>query len=440
MLLADIFEKFIKVSINEFGINPLYHISLPGTTWSNGLKYTKAELELIKNVDLFQMFENGIRGGISGVFGDRYIESDNDTVIVHSDMNNLYGWAMLQYLPTGNFQIYENNSITESFINKVLSTHDCSNTGYVLIVDLIYPDNIKYKSKNFPICPEKKTINPDNFTEYMEEHMPKPYRPTSKLICDQTNKKYYIVHYRNLKFYMRMGMIIKKVYRIVSFDQSPWLQSYIDYNTQKRAQADSDFLKDYHKILICSFFGKTMEDVRNRIKVEFAKNTHERTILRYQSRLDFDGIHKSYQDYDTYTFKTNVIKMEKLIYLGFVILELSKLLMYETYYDKLQKYFGVDGIQIHYQDTDAYIMSIKTKDIVYDLIKLQNQYQMFDFSNFNKEHQLFSNEYEKIPGYLKIETTKSFYIDKFVCLRSKCYAYTTQLDGYNNKLKGIVKG
>ena len=440
ILLADIFEKFLKVSKIEFGINPLYHISLPGTTWSNGLKYTKIKLELIKNVDLFQMFESGIRGGLSGVFGNRYIESDNNTVILHVDMNNLYGFAMLFHLPTGNFQIYENNSITESFINKVLNTHDCSNTGYVLIVDLIYPNNIKYKSKNFPFCPENKTINPDNYTEYMKEHEPQPHRPTSKLICDQTNKEYYIVHYRNLKFYLRMGMIIKKVHKIVSFDQSAWLSKYIDYNTQKRAAADSDFMKDYHKNLICSFFGKTMEDVRNRIKVEFVKNTDERKILRYHSRLDFNGIHKSYQDYDSYTFKSNIIKMEKPIYLGFSILELSKLLMYETYYDELQNYFGIDGIQIHYQDTDAFIMSLKTTNIINDLSILQNRYQIFDFSNLNKEHQLFSNEYKKIPGYLKIETPKSLYIDKFICLRSKCYAYTTQLDGYNNKFKGIVKG
>ena len=158
ILLADIFEKFLKVSKTEFGINPLYHISLPGTTWSNGLKYTKIELELIKNVDLFQMFESGIHGGLSGIFGDRYIESDNNTKILHVDMNNLHGYAMLFHLPTGNFQIYENNSITESFINKVLNTHDCCNTGYVLIVDLIYPDNIKYKSKNFPFCPENKLL------------------------------------------------------------------------------------------------------------------------------------------------------------------------------------------------------------------------------------------------------------------------------------------
>ena len=213
-------------------------------------------------------------------------------------------------------------------LNKV--THDFSNIGYVLIVDLIYPDNIKNNSINFAFCPQNKSINPDNYTEYMKEHEPKPNKPTGKLICDQIDKEYYIVHYRNLKFYIRMGMIIKKVHRIVSFDQSPWLAKYIDYNTKRRAEADSDFTKDYHKNLICSFFGKTMEDVRNRIKVEFVENTNERKILQFQSRLDFNGIHKSYQDYDTYTFNSNVVKMEKSIYLGFCILELSKLLMYET--------------------------------------------------------------------------------------------------------------
>ena len=102
--------------------------------------------------------------------------------------------------------------------------------------------------------------------------------------------------------------------------------------------------------------------------------------------------------------------MEKPIYLGFCTLELSKLLMYETYYDKLQKYFGIDGIQTQYQDTDAFIMSVKTMDIVYDLNKLQEQYNLFDFSNLDKEHKLFSNEFKKIPDYLKIETPKSIYI------------------------------
>ena len=78
------------MSISEFGINPLYHISLPGTTWSSGLRYTKVDLEIIENVDLFRMFENGIRRGVSGVFGDSYIESNNNVKSLHIDMNNLY--------------------------------------------------------------------------------------------------------------------------------------------------------------------------------------------------------------------------------------------------------------------------------------------------------------------------------------------------------------
>ena len=222
-----------------------------------------------------------------------------------------------------------------------------------------------------------------------------------------------------------MGIIISKVHRIVSFDQTPWLEKYIEYNTKKRAQADSDFKTDYLKNLSCSFFGKTMEKVRNRIKVEFVKNTDETKFLSYQSRLDFDGIHKSYQDCDSYTFKSNVIKMQKPIYLGFFILELSKIFLYETYYDKLQKYFGQDGIKIHYQNTDAYLSSIETTDSVNDLDKLRDQYKMFNLSNLVKEHKFFLNDFKKTLGYQKKETPKSINIDKFVCLRSKCYAYTT---------------
>ena len=114
-------------------------------------------------------------------------------------------------------------------------------------------------------------------------------------------------------------MIISKVHRIVSFDQSPCLEMYIEYNTKKRAEAVSDFNKGYPKRLSNSFFGKTMEDVRNRIRIEFVKNTDEKTIFRYQSRLHFNGIHKCYQNCDSYRLKKNVVQTKKPIYLGFVI-------------------------------------------------------------------------------------------------------------------------
>ena len=130
--------------------------------------------------------------------------------------------------------------------------------------------------------------------------------------------------------------------------------------------------------------------------------------------------------------------MEKPIYLGFCILDLSKSLMYKTYYDKVQQYYGIDNIMLSYKDTNSLLLKVKTNDLVSDLEHLQKQYKRFDFSNLNKVHQLYSNEFKKIPGYLKIKTPKTLYINKFVCLRSKVYVYK-RVDDYDNKLKGIKK-
>ena len=143
-----------------------------------------------------------------------------------------------------------------------------------------------------------------------------------------------------LKFYIRHGMIIDKIHNKKSFKQSKWLEKYISFNTQKRNKAKNDFEKDFYKLLKNAFYGKTMENVRNRLKIKFIKKADYRQIIKQQSKLTSNGIHKSYENCDSYTFKQNEVLMDKPIYLGFSVLELSKLLMYETYYDKLQPYFG----------------------------------------------------------------------------------------------------
>ena len=164
----------------------------------------------------------------------------------------------------------------------------------------------------------------------MKEIKPDTYTPTKKVICDCSDKKNYLVHYRMLKFYVRHGMIVDKVHEINSFKQSKWLENYINFNTQKRNQAVNDFEKDFYKLLIYAFYGKTMENVRNRLKIKIIKKDDYREIIKYQSKLTFNGIHKSYENCDSYTFKTNEVLMDEPIYLGFTVLELRKLLMYET--------------------------------------------------------------------------------------------------------------
>ena len=238
-----------------------------------------------------------------------------------------------------------------------------------------------------------------------------------------------------LKFYIRHGMIVDKVHNIISFRQSRWLEKYINFNTEKRNKAKNDFEKDFYKLLNNAFYGKTMENLRNRLKIKFIKKDDYREIIKQQSRLSFNGIHKSYENCDSYTFKKNEVLMDKPIYLGFSLLELSKLLMYETYYSKLQPYFGQENIQLHYMDCDSFVLSIETQNIINDLKNLE---ELFDFSNLDKNQEFFSNQNKKVVGKFKIETPENIWIDEFVALRSKCYAFKCG-DNSKNKLKGISK-
>ena len=175
------------------------------------------------------------------------------------------------------------------------------------------------------------------------------------MICDWSDKKNYVVDYRMLKFYIRHGMVVDKIHNIISFKQSRWLEKFISFNTQKRNKAKNDFEKDFYKILNNAFYGKTMENVRNRLKIKFIGKNGYREVIKQKYKLTFNGIHKPYENSYSYTVKQNEVFMDKLIYLGFSVLELSKFLMYETYYDKLQPYFGQENIQLHYMDTDSFL-------------------------------------------------------------------------------------
>ena len=148
LILACVFEKFIKVSQNEFGISPLYCVSLPAYTWECGLKITNIKLQAIQDKDMILLLENGIRGGISGVMGDRYVKSDKNKKILYGDANNLYGLAMSQWLPYDDIKFETENVCLE----EILNTSDDNDKGYFLEVDLEYPHNIKQKNKKFPIC------------------------------------------------------------------------------------------------------------------------------------------------------------------------------------------------------------------------------------------------------------------------------------------------
>ena len=163
-----------------------------------------------------------------------------------------------------------------------------------------------------------------------------------------------------------------------------------------------------------------MANVRSRIEVEFIWKDNNEKLRKQQSKITFNGIRKPFTNYDIYTIEQNDVLMDKPIDLGFVVLKLSKWLMYKTFNQKLQPYFGEKNIQLHYMDADCFVLSVNKKDINEDLISLEN---LFDFTNSSKSHELLGRKNEKVIGEIQTETPKKVWIDEFICLRSKTYAF-----------------
>ena len=263
LLLACVFEKFIKVSVHNFDTDPLYFVSLPGYTRQCGLKSTGVNLQTLQGEDMILLLGNNIRGGISSVMGNRYTKSDENKNILLAEANNLYGHFESQPL------FYDETKFDKKIkLEDNLNTPDDSDVGYFVEVDLIYADNIE-QSKKIPIC--SCQINPHDFKDCMKLVKPDTYTQTKKLICDWSDRKNYLVHYKMLRFYVKHGMVVDKVYEIISFQQSKWLEKNINFNTQKRNEAVNDFEKVFYSLLINAFYGKSFKNVRSRLKIEFNK-------------------------------------------------------------------------------------------------------------------------------------------------------------------------
>ena len=169
-----------------------------------------------------------------------------------------------------------------------------------------------------------------------------------------------------------------------------------------------------------AFFGKTMENVRERVNLEIIPHTNIDQIIKRQSKLSFKGINMQYSMFSLYKFDKEKTVFDKPIYSGFSVLELSKLLMYEFYYHKIQPYYN-NNVKLHYMDTDSFILSIKTEDLIKDLEYFKND---FDFSELDENHELYDIINKKIIGKMKIKTSPIIELDNFVALRSKSYSFS----------------
>ena len=424
LLLADVFENFRKTCLKHYNLDPAHYYTSPGLAWDACLKTTKQELQLLDDYDMLMMFERGIRGGITHI-SKRYAEANNkymknynpkkpSTFIQYLDANNLYGWAMSQSLPTHGFEWVEN--ITKSRVKKILESNPTK--GYIFEVDLVYPRHLWELHNNYPLAPETLKVN-----------------GVEKLICHFKPRTNYVLHYRNLKQYLSMGIKLKAVHRAISFEQSPWMEPYIRKNTELRKTASNSFEKDFFKLMNNSVFGKTIENIRKRQNIKLVDN--RKTALRLSSKPNFERATIFDKNLIAAHMKKTEVYFNKPVYVGQAILDLSKTLMFDFHYNYIKDKYDTKA-ELLFTDTDSLMYKIQTKDFYKDIKK--GVESKFDTSDYPASHPsgIPTGLNKKVIGMFKDEVAGK-QISHFIGLRPKLYSFKIG-DGKNvKKCKGIKK-
>ena len=400
VLLADCMENFRKTCLKHYRLDPAHFVTTPGLSWSAAMKMSGIKLHLLTDIEMHLFIEEAIRGGVSMIstkyakannqmIPDEYNPDERKSYILYADANNLYGYAMSQPLPYKEFRWSEDD------LETILSTPDDEPLGYILEVDLEVPEELHDKFNSYPLAPEHITVDEQDLSpesRALLENLNLKHASTRKLVPNLKNKEKYVLHYRNLKLYKQQGLIITKVHRVLEFAQKAWLKEYIDFNTNMRKQAKNTFEKNFFKLCNNAVYGKTIESIRKRtcVKLIHKPSTFKKIVSKPNVRR-FKHFSNNLVAVDLNPVS---ILLDRPVYAGMAVLDLSKLLMYDFYYNVLYPRYGSDMV-LCFTDTDSLCLHIKTEDIYKDMKEMEEH---FDFSDYPKSHVLHNEDNKKKIG------------------------------------------
>ena len=231
-----------------------------------------------------------------------------------------------------------------------------------------------------------------------------------------------------------MQLRLDGIHRVIEFDQSPWLKIYIDFNTQLRKAATNDFEKDFFKLMNHSVFGKTMENIRKHRNIKLV-TTEEKYFHAVMHPNFKSGVLFGENLMGCEMGKIKVV-MNKPVYLGEVILDLSKIVMYEFYYDHMVPKYGLEELKLCYMGTDSLEYDIKTEDFDEDIA--DKVPAGFDTSGYCPNRPLPVGLNKKVIGLMKDELGGKI-MTEFVAFRPKLYSYKVLDGSEDKKCKGIKK-
>ena len=421
-LLADVFESFRRTGIAEDGLDPANFFSIPGLSWASALKNMSEqgyELELLQDSTMYEFFEAGVRGGMTFV-NKHYVPNDVDNdALLYIDINNLYGWALSQRLPTSEFEWLKRIPTLEEMLPA-----DDADYGYIFEVDMEVPAHLHNYLSDLPPAPMMQKPPGSN---------------VNKLLLTLEHKTHYIIHYALLKFYLSIGVRVTTVHRAIRFRQEAIFKSYIDYNTTKRAATTCKFAKDYYKLKNNSLFGKTVENLRKRLNLRLCNS--EEKLVTYASKATFKRSLMIDEGLVAAILQKDSICLDRPVYVGQAVLDISKLRMYKLQYVELEKYrkqFACE-IAIVAGDTDSFFLACKGVSVSRELLPAMKADGLLDTSNFPHEHTLYSSENANKIGLFKDESGAAIVYKEWIFLRPKCYSLLSDKNVASKKAKGVVR-
>ena len=299
---------------------------------------------------MFLKYEEGIRGGIcnkvhsyaqaNNKYMKNYDKNKESSFLMYvDDANNLYGWAMSKMLPVDGFKWVDDLSMfTEDFIKN----YDEGDVGYLLLVDIEYPKTLHMLHSDLSFLPDRMKVN-----------------RVKKLVCNVTDKENYSIHIVALKQASNVGLKLIRVHSVISFRQEACLKPYINLNTELRKNAKNEFEKDFYNLKINSIYGKTGQNDRKHRDIKLVTAAYKRNKLA--SEPNYHSTKCISKHLLVMQMKKTEVKMNKPIYLGQAVLDLSKTRTFEFWYDYLKPMYG-DKIRLCYTDTDSFIMHIEADD------------------------------------------------------------------------------
>ena len=288
---------------------------------------------------MFSMIDSGIRGGVAMIstryaqanepsMGAQYDASKPTISLRGFDANNLYGAAMSEPLPDGKFEWVDRAELDNI---KWLEQEVDQDFGYIVMVDLDYPAELHEAHNDLPLAPERLQVK-ESYLSATQVNIRAQYDNIrndlqAKLIPNLMNKKRYVLHYRNLRFYLEHGLILKHVHQAIKFHQSRWMKNYVKLNQDNRILAQNEVEQEFFKLMNNSLFGKTCENQKKRTQIKLVNDRQKFQDL--VNKPNFMDCRRFTDNLAAVEMQKTSLKINKPSYVGFVVLELSKLIMYQ---------------------------------------------------------------------------------------------------------------